>query len=210
MAEHELTKNEIKKRKKRNALLDSAYELFTTVGYTKTTVLQIARRAGVGKGTFYLYFNDKTDIRDELIGVKSSQLLTRAVKALQRRADIGSFADKLVFITDYIITALSKDIALLKFISKSLSWGLFKNSAEFVKKNEDVIDFQKFILDAIEEEGIHLQEPLLLIYTIIELTNSTCYNIILHGEPVTFSEYKPYLYNCIRLIANDALEKSRQ
>ena len=44
MAEHELTKNEIKKRKKRNALLDSAYELFTTVGYTKTTVLQIARR----------------------------------------------------------------------------------------------------------------------------------------------------------------------
>jgi AcrR family transcriptional regulator len=209
MAEHELTKNEIKKRKKRNALLDSAYELFTTVGYTKTTVLQIARRAGVGKGTFYLYFNDKTDIRDELIGVKSSQLLARAVKALQHRKDIGSFADKLVFITDYIITVLSKDIAMLKFISKSLSWGLFKNSAEFVKKNEDVIDFQKFILDAIEEEGIHLQEPLLLIYTIIELTNSTCYNIILHGEPVTFSEYKPYLYNCIRLIANDALKKSR-
>lgn len=210
MAEHELTKNEIKKRKKRNALLDSAYELFTTVGYTKTTVLQIARRAGVGKGTFYLYFNDKTDIRDELIGVKSSQLLTRAVKALQQRTDIRNFADQLVFITDYIITTLSKDIALLKFISKSLSWGMFKNSAEFVKKNEDVIDFQKFILNAMDEEGIHLKEPLLLIYTIIELTNSTCYNIILHGEPVTFSEYKPYLYNCIRLITNDAVEKGCQ
>ncbi|MCC6095802.1 MAG: TetR/AcrR family transcriptional regulator [Eubacterium sp.] len=210
MAEHELTKNEIKKRKKRNALLNSAYELFTTVGYTKTTVLQIARRAGVGKGTFYLYFNDKTDIRDELIGVKSSQLLTRAVKALQQRTDIRNFADQLVFITDYIITALSKDIALLKFISKSLSWGMFKNSAEFVKKNEDVIDFQKFILNAMDEEGIHLKEPLLLIYTIIELTNSTCYNIILHGEPVTFSEYKPYLYNCIRLITNDAVEKGCQ
>jgi AcrR family transcriptional regulator len=210
MAEHELTKNEIKKRKKRNALLNSAYELFTTVGYTKTTVLQIARRAGVGKGTFYLYFNDKTDIRDELIGVKSSQLLTRAVKALQQRTDIRNFADQLVFITDYIITALSKDIALLKFISKSLSWGMFKNSAEFVKKNEDVIDFQKFILNAMDEEGIHLKEPLLLIYTIIELTNSTCYNIILHGESVTFSEYKPYLYNCIRLITNDAVEKGCQ
>ena len=87
---------------------------------------------------------------------------------------------------------------------------MFKNSAEFVKKNEDVIDFQKFILNAMDEEGIHLKEPLLLIYTIIELTNSTCYNIILHGEPVTFSEYKPYLYNCIRLITNDAVEKGCQ
>lgn len=209
MSEAELSKNEIKKRKKRYALLDSAYELFTTVGYGKTTVLQIARRAGVGKGTFYLYFNDKADIRDELIAVKSSQLLTHAVKALQARPEIDNFTDQLVFITDYIITALSKDIALLKFISKSLSWGLFKNPSELSKRNEDVIDFQKFIMEAMEAEGIHLKEPLLLIYTIIELTNSTCYNVILHGEPVTFSEYKPYLYNCIRLITNDALEEDR-
>ncbi len=206
MTAQALSKNEIKKRKKRSALLDSAYELFTTIGFDKTTVLQIALKAGVGKGTFYLYFDDKTDIRDELIGVKSSQLLTHALEALQAHPEVDQFTDQLVFITDYIITALSKDIALLKFISKSLSWGLFENSAEYVKKNDDVIDFQKFIMDAVEREGIRLKEPRLLIYTIIELTNSTCYNIILHGEPVTFSEYKPYLYKCIRLLADDAIE----
>lgn len=209
MPETVLSKNEIKKRKKKNALLNSAYDLFTTVGYGKTTVLQIARRAGVGKGTFYLYFKDKTDIRDELIAVKSSQLLTQAVKALQASSGIVSFTDQLVFITDYIITALSKDIALLKFISKSLSWGLFNDPSELSRRNEDVIDFKSFIMNAMEQQGIRLREPLLLIYTIIELTNSTCYNVILHGEPVTFSEYKPYLYNCIRLITDGALKDSR-
>lgn len=171
-------------------------------------MLQIARRAGVGKGTFYLYFKDKTDIRDELIAVKSSQLLTQAVKALQASSGIDSFTDQLVFITDYIITALSKDIALLKFISKSLSWGLFNDPSELSRRNEDVIDFKSFIMNAMEQQGIHLRDPLLLIYTIIELTNSTCYNVILHGEPVTFSEYKPYLYNCIRLITDGALKDS--
>ena len=208
MPETVLSKNEIKKRKKKNALLNSAYDLFTTVGYGKTTVLQIARRAGVGKGTFYLYFKDKTDIRDELIAVKSSQLLTQEVKALQASSGIDSFTDQLVFITDYIITALSKDIALLKFISKSLSWGLFNDPSELSRRNEDVIDFKSFIMNAMEQQGIHLRDPLLLIYTIIELTNSTCYNVILHGEPVTFSEYKPYLYNCIRLITDGALKDS--
>ena len=208
MPETVLSKNEIKKRKKKNALLNSAYDLFTTVGYGKTTVLQIARRAGVGKGTFYLYFKDKTDIRDELIAVKSSQLLTQAVKALQASSGIDSFTDQLVFITDYIITALSKDIALLKFISKSLSWGLFNDPSELSRRNEDVIDFKSFIMNAMEQQGIHLRDPLLLIYTIIELTNSTCYNVSLHGEPVTFSEYKPYLYNCIRLITDGALKDS--
>ena len=39
MPETVLSKNEIKKRKKKNALLNSAYDLFTTVGYGKTTVL---------------------------------------------------------------------------------------------------------------------------------------------------------------------------
>ena len=52
-------KNEIKKRKKRNDLLKSAYELFTTVGFSKTTIDNIAAKADVGKGTFYLYFKDK-------------------------------------------------------------------------------------------------------------------------------------------------------
>ena len=123
----ELTGVEQKKEKKRQALLDSAYELFTTIGYQDTTILQIAVKAGVAKGSFYNYFDDKEAIRDELIVIISSHILTDAVNSLERKledpeADGMTFPDKLVFITDHIITNLSRDIARLKFISKSLSF----------------------------------------------------------------------------------------
>ena len=42
------------------------------------------------------------------------------------------------------------------------------------------------------------REMELAIFTTIELVGSTCYSVILNGEPVTLSEYKPYLFRCIR------------
>lgn len=44
------------KKQKREALLNTAYELFTTKGTNATAISDIVRQAGVAKGTFYLYF----------------------------------------------------------------------------------------------------------------------------------------------------------
>lgn len=204
-----MNKNEVKKKKKRNDLLKSAYELFTTIGFQKTTILSIALKAGVGKGTFYLYFDSKEDVRDELIMLKSSQLLLAASDELRKNCsetgEPSTFSEKIIFMTDFIITYLAKDIALLKFISKYLSWGMLFQSTEYSKSNEDVIDFVGFVLSEIKADGTTIREPRLLIFTVLELINSTCYNVILEGEPVTFSEFKPYLYDTIRLIVDNAV-----
>ena len=44
-----------KKKKKKEALLNTAYELFTTKGLNSTAISDIVEKAGVAKGTFYLY-----------------------------------------------------------------------------------------------------------------------------------------------------------
>jgi TetR/AcrR family fatty acid metabolism transcriptional regulator len=54
---------------KRNALIEAACDLFTTVGYENTTIAQVAKRAGVAVGTVYLYFKNKSDL---LAAVKGS------------------------------------------------------------------------------------------------------------------------------------------
>ena len=54
------------KKHKREALLNTAYELFTTKGTNATAISDIVRQAGVAKGTFYLYFKDKYDIKNKL------------------------------------------------------------------------------------------------------------------------------------------------
>ena len=48
-------KLELNKKKKKDALFNTAFELFTTKGLTKTTISDIVNQAGVAKGTFYLY-----------------------------------------------------------------------------------------------------------------------------------------------------------
>ena len=47
---------ELKKQKKKAALVQAAYELFMKQGVGDTVVSDITERAGVAKGTFYLYF----------------------------------------------------------------------------------------------------------------------------------------------------------
>ena len=55
------------KQQKEQNLLDTAFELFTTKGFAKTSIADIVERAGMAKGTFYLYFRDKYDIQEKLI-----------------------------------------------------------------------------------------------------------------------------------------------
>ena len=63
------------KKKKKEALFRTAYELFTTKGINSTAISDIVEKAGVAKGTFYLYFKDKYDIKNKLIAHKTKELL---------------------------------------------------------------------------------------------------------------------------------------
>lgn len=53
---------EVKKQNNKRAILDSAISLFSENGYDNTSIEQIARKAGVGKGTVYSYFSTKKSI----------------------------------------------------------------------------------------------------------------------------------------------------
>jgi len=57
-----MSKREAKKQNNKRAILDSAISLFNENGYEKTSIAQIARKAGVGKGTVYSYFDTKKSI----------------------------------------------------------------------------------------------------------------------------------------------------
>lgn len=51
----------------RGRLLEAAEEVFGAIGYHDASIVKITEQAGVGQGTFYLYFASKQDIFDELI-----------------------------------------------------------------------------------------------------------------------------------------------
>ena len=53
---------EARKELTRDALLDAAHAAFEDNGYVTVTIDDIVRRAGAGRGTFYLYFDSKAAI----------------------------------------------------------------------------------------------------------------------------------------------------
>jgi AcrR family transcriptional regulator len=51
----------------RTRLLDAAERVFAELGYHEASIVKITEAAGVGQGTFYLYFASKKDVFDELV-----------------------------------------------------------------------------------------------------------------------------------------------
>ena len=65
------------KSEKREAILHAAWKLIRHYGYSKTTIDDIAKQAGVGKGTVYLYFRSKTDIMLALTDLTNQRITLR-------------------------------------------------------------------------------------------------------------------------------------
>lgn len=187
------------KEEKENRLLNTAFKLFTEKGIKDTSIQEIVDNASVAKGTFYLYFKDKYEIRDILIVKKSQKLFSDALKSLNKNY-ITNFSDSIIYIINYVINELTKNPLLLRFISKDLSWGVFNKTVLNLYKKEDdeEITLYDLFIKGVEENNIKMQNPEVILFMIIELVGSTCFNSILYKEPLPIEEYKPILYKTIR------------
>lgn len=190
------------KQQKLESLFQSAYDLFLTQGISKTSIHDIVQKAGVAKGTFYLYFKDKFEIRDRLIAKTSRELFEAAHCELQKQS-IPDFEDRVIFIVDYMVEELRKNLHILRFISKNLSWGIFRQaiSCNNGKTNDVIKEFYDILLA--ENPDLQLRAPETMLFLIIELTSSASFSTILENDPISFDELKPDLYDSIRAIVRN-------
>ncbi|SDA54321.1 transcriptional regulator, TetR family [Butyrivibrio sp. INlla18] len=186
------------KKMKMENLLNTSFELFTSQGINKTSIQDIVNKAGVAKGTFYLYFKDKYDIRNRLIAHKSSQLFMQAYTALEE-SDIHNFEDRIVFLVNHVLDELEANKGLLAFIYKDLSWAVFKKALISPLTNEDV-DFAEIYRKMVEESEFKFSDPEVMLFLIIELVGSTGYSSIMYNDPVSLDKLKPHLEATVRSI----------
>ena len=185
------------KFEKENRLLNTAFKLFTEKGIKETSIQDIVDSADVAKGTFYLYFKDKYQIRDILIAKKSEKLFSDALNSL-RKTYITNFSDQIIYIINYVIDELTKNPLLLKFISKNLSWGVYNKTILKLQDKVEENNLYNLFMQGIKENNVKLENPDVTLFMIIELVGSTCFNSILYKDPLSIEDYKPYLYKVIR------------
>ena len=203
-----LGKLDINKKAKEESLLKTAYHLFIENGVSKTSVSDITKSAGVTKGTFYLYFKDKYDLKNRLVSYHSSRLFEIALAELELCKNELSFNERIIFLIDNILSQLENNKPLLVFISKNLSWGIFKSSISTAQKHTEDFDFIDVYQAMLRDAPGELEDPEIMLYMIVELINSTCYSAILHSEPVPLEKLKPHLYRCVNEIIGAHLKKT--
>ena len=194
-------KVEDNKKKKKNAIVDSAFSLFIQNGINETSIADIMKKAELAKGTFYLYFKDKYDVRDYLIRRKAAQIFDKARVALVE-SEIKDFEEQIIFIVDHILNQLDDNKMLLKFISKNLSWGIFTHALENMpmESGETAV---LFVRQLFQEAGRKFRNPEMLMFMIVELVNSTAHNVILYKKPVELPQLKQELYPMIRQLIHN-------
>lgn len=191
-----LHKQLLKKIEKEKKLCDAAFELFSTKGLNETSIDDIAKGAGVAKGTFYLYFKDKYDIVDRIILKKTSAIMKEAVaKTIEK--EFNSFEDEIIFFIDYLIEYLKENKRLLKIIHKNLSWGVFRKATANKEQLADMMGIREYFRERIKKE---MQEKDFEknLFMIIELVGSTCYSSIILEEPDKIDNMKPALFLMVR------------
>ena len=75
----------------RRKLLEAAEAVFAELGYHDASIVKITEAAGVGQGTFYLYFASKKDVFDELVvdlNHRVRQAMTEAASQGATRAEM--------------------------------------------------------------------------------------------------------------------------
>lgn len=194
-----MRKRDENKEIKRQLLFNTAYELFLHEGFNNTTISDIVKKAGVAKGTFYLYYKDKFDLRERIITKKTYEIFRDALNHVVELG-ITDFEEYLLEIIDYIIEYLKDNVMLVSFINKNLILGIYKRAfSEVVVEDEEKTLYQLF-LEGIEHNNYVIDNPKVVFCMIIELTSATCYSSIALNEPVGIQELKPYLYQAIRSI----------
>jgi AcrR family transcriptional regulator len=122
---------------RREQILLHAAELFGRHGYHAVSIADIIRAAGIARGTFYIYFDNKRAIFDELLDI-----LVQRIKVCIKKVDITQGAppvqEQLVSNLTAVLELLVKNRALLSILLEG-AVGLDKGFAAKLKAFYDQI-----------------------------------------------------------------------
>lgn len=186
------------KKQKMDRLVNAASRLFTESGVTSVSVEEIAREAGVAKGTFYLYFHDKEQLRDLIISREAARLFEAADRHLEAHPQ-PTFEEAVVFMINDVLAQLEAKAALLKFIRRSLTFAVFHENISGLMDEEQFQLYPRF-LDLAAGYGWKLAHPYRTLFLVVELASGTCYSCLIDDKPCSMQEMKPMLFQAIRAI----------
>ncbi|MEL6212591.1 MAG: TetR/AcrR family transcriptional regulator [Pseudomonadota bacterium] len=99
---------------KEAAIVDAAYQMFATKGFSKSPISEIAARAGVAEGTVYLYFANKEALAGGVIAKFYNELTDKARDGVSR---LATTREKLLFLAHHHMSSVIEDRLILDLLT---------------------------------------------------------------------------------------------
>ena len=145
-----------KEESARARIIDAAVECFERLGIAKTSLIDVARVAGLSRGTVYRYFGDRQTLVNAVIDAGTQQLFDTVATAMAKKStfakQMGAYAEVTVrnALEHRSYERLLDDDAILlrKIVGSDEQW--FRRSIEFL---------EPYILDAKRRGEVERSTP---------------------------------------------------
>ncbi len=185
-----------KKLAKKVKMIDAAYNLFLEKGVNITAIDDVVKKAGVAKGTFYLYFKDKYDLLDQIVISKSEAIVKIAVNALRKKREEIKMtpADEINFFTDRIIDCMMENKELAALIHKNLSacFDVVLSDGGSAIREE-----LKEVVGIMMTTGISERSALIHLYMFTGMIGSACFDAVVKNTPFSVDELRPEIHTMV-------------
>lgn len=146
-----MSPRKVNKQEKRREVALSCSDLIHDVGMKNLTVSQVAKTAGIGKGTVYEYFENKDDIIFEIINIHIEEYHTEFVKAVK---NLGTTREKIELFFDFVLNDCEENMKHFNGYKEFLSIVLAEGNVTMQQFNCDKNEFFRGELIKIFAEGI--------------------------------------------------------
>lgn len=189
-----------KKKDNKLQIIQSAIKMFEKKGVEKTTIRDIMNNTDLGLGTFYSYFKDKEDLKEQIVLSKVVDLVLEAEKKCTQEDHVQRFISFTDFIIDYYIAHPFE----FELVASNLNWALYakvENEERFAEADTTL----KFILNKYSQlfsKEYSDSQKLYILSLTIETVISTCKLAIRKDSILSIDEMKSVLVEVIKQILN--------
>lgn len=189
-----------KKKDNKLQIIQSAITMFEKKGVEKTTIRDIMNNTDLGLGTFYSYFKDKEDLKEQIVLSKVVDLVLEAEKKCTQEDHVERFISFTDFIIDYYIAHPFE----FELVASNLNWALYakvENEERFAEADTTL----KYILNKYSQlfsKEYSDSQKLYILSLTIETVISTCKLAIRKDSILSIDEMKSVLVEVIKQILN--------
>ncbi|HME76779.1 MAG TPA: helix-turn-helix domain-containing protein [Mycobacterium sp.] len=150
----------VDRQERADRILDTARDLLLSWGYRRVTIDELARRAGVGKGTIYLHWRSREEVFQAVSAREAAAMADAIVDAVRTDpAEVALYR----YLRRLFVEAMNRPVLRALYTRDADTLGTFLAAAHHHRLEESKLDVNRDYLSVLAAEGmlrpdLHLED----------------------------------------------------